>query len=444
MHIRRNLGVFVVLSAAYVILAGRMFRIIDRYAVNLLWWDAWDFDNATLFERHSLWQIFTWQHGAHRQGVGAILAKYLEPLFHWNTRIEDFAIGGIILAAATCALFLKTRLYGSPTYYDVVIPLLFFTPTQIETFMGNPSYGALPLFLIMLYCVAWTINNQYLRYAVVIFLNFLLIFTGFGLFMGFLTPLLLGISYLKSTRDSRARFVHTAFVALALASLALFFVGYQPTASAACFNNPVHHYTDYLWFFVLMYAKFLGKSGHGVTATILGAFVVALSAFALVQQTRATLRSGEKELPLNNVLPALLVSYCFIFCAAVAFGRICFGIDAAQANRYMTYLILGLLGLYFSALCIQQPRKRQGALALLALLALFTGIPVHSAERRTLRWYHDGKSSWRSCYLSQKDIAACDHQTNFWVYPSAEATHLKEKLDYLERNKLNLFADGTP
>src|SRR5208337_637173 len=93
-----------------VYLIERLFLLVDKYAVNIFFSDQWQFNNATVFERHTLWQIFTWQHCPHRQGVGGVLAKLMEPHFSWNSRTESFLIAGIVVAVMLFALLLKVRL----------------------------------------------------------------------------------------------------------------------------------------------------------------------------------------------------------------------------------------------------------------------------------------------------------------------------------------------
>ena len=67
--VERYLPHFLVLGA-YLLLGVRFFGLISRNAVNVLFWDPWDFDDATLFQQHSVWEMFRWQHGWHRQGLG--------------------------------------------------------------------------------------------------------------------------------------------------------------------------------------------------------------------------------------------------------------------------------------------------------------------------------------------------------------------------------------
>jgi len=77
------------------------------------------------------------------------------------------------------------------------------------------------------------------------------------------------------------------------------------------------------------------------------------------------------------------------------------------------------------------------------MLAIFVAIliPGHAHISQRAYWYTDGKRAWVRCYRQTEDIAYCDSATNFKIYPAAERTHLKEKLDYLKRNRLNLFAE---
>src|ERR1700739_1949559 len=152
-----------------LILVVRLLLQVSHYAVNIFFSDQWDLYNATLFEKHSLWEMFRWQHGPHRLGLGALLSKLAESHFRWNSRTEAFLATAIITVAALCALYLKTRLWGSLTIFDIAIPVIFFTPTQYESLWVTPDFahGPLPLFLVVLYCLALTCARALTRYALV-------------------------------------------------------------------------------------------------------------------------------------------------------------------------------------------------------------------------------------------------------------------------------------
>src|SRR5262249_20950276 len=129
-----------VVLAMFFALTGRLFQLISRYAVNIFFMDQWDFNEATLFQKHSLWEMFRWQHGPHRQGLGAIVEYLVEPFFGWSTRTESFLICGIVLLATVCALWLKWRLFGKLSIFDVCIPLILLSSLQYETLVITANF----------------------------------------------------------------------------------------------------------------------------------------------------------------------------------------------------------------------------------------------------------------------------------------------------------------
>ena len=207
------------MAGAFLFLAVRLFRQVSRYAVNIFYSDQWDFNDATLFQKHSLWEMFRWQHGPHRQGVGALLSKLVEPHFQWNSRVEAFLATGIVVIAALCALYLKTRLWGPLSFSDIAIPLIFFTPAQYENLWVTPnfSHGPLPLLLAVLYGLALTCERAVTRYGLALIVNFLAIYTGFGLFLGVITPVWLLLDYFLRRRAGQPS--NYVLIALAVSSL---------------------------------------------------------------------------------------------------------------------------------------------------------------------------------------------------------------------------------
>src|SRR5215472_1227326 len=250
---------WMVVGLAAVALAGRLFLLVNRYAVNIFFSDQWEFNDATLFESHSWWQVFNWQHGPHRQGLGGVLAKLIEPHFQWDSRIESWVVAGIFVLAMLLALWLKWRIFGTVEYYDVVIPSLFLTATQCEAIFGaaNFAHGSLPLLLIVVYCLAWPIRATLPRLLPVVFLNFLLIFTGFGLLMGPITPVALLASFCMSPYDRRRALLYAAAAAASLLSLTAFFLNYTWNPAVTCYDSALVSRTplDYAHFAALIYAN---------------------------------------------------------------------------------------------------------------------------------------------------------------------------------------------
>src|SRR5947207_5517575 len=95
-RVQSELGPFLLVCACYMVVGFKFFHFISRYSVNLFYWDHWDFENGPLFEHHSLWEIFRWQHGPHRQGLGGVVSALVDPLFHWSSRAQAFEAGILV------------------------------------------------------------------------------------------------------------------------------------------------------------------------------------------------------------------------------------------------------------------------------------------------------------------------------------------------------------
>src|SRR5205807_143853 len=134
-----------------------------------------------------------------------------------------------------------------------------FHPCAVGTLFVTPNFahGPFPLLLLVLYCLAWTAGKSTVRYPLILFVNFVTIYTGFGFFLGVLTPILLALDYWTSTPQARLpRKYFVAAVLLALASLGSFFLGYRFNADLDCFSLRPQSPASYLAFISLMFANF--------------------------------------------------------------------------------------------------------------------------------------------------------------------------------------------
>lgn len=433
---------FLVLGT-YLLMGVRFFHLISQYAVNVLFWDPWDFDDATLFQQHSIWEMFRWQHGWHRQGLGALLQKLIEPRIHWNGRYEAFFLGAVIVAVAVLALLLKMRLYGAIGCSDVIIPLLFLTPLQYEALVWspNPSQCSLPLLLTVLYCFSWLIRTYHWKYICISLVNFFLIYTGFGIFMGPVTPALLALDYYGNTRRRARKYrcSTAAALAISIASLASFFVHYKWTQGVDCrFPSTKYPVAD-IWFVALMFANAAGlKILSLAPATLIGSLVLLLFVAGLFITFKRLLAQKSDTWPRDAAIAALM-AYSAIFCLNASYARMCLGLAAAGNSRYTSYVILGLFGLYLYALSNRRRDIRVSLLLALLVFALLGARPLNRKDTQDLEHFSFGKRDWRECYLAQHDIYECDVLTHFQIHPHPEETHLQQKLDFLERNHLNLY-----
>jgi hypothetical protein len=439
--LRYRVGV-IIGASFFIILAARLLRLTYRYSVNIFFWDQWEFNNATLFQKHSAWQMFRWQHGPHRLGLGPLLSKMIEPYFHWNSRVESFVACGVVILAAACALWLKKRLFGDISIWDASIPIVYFSATQYESLFinSNLAHGPLPLLLITLYCLAWTVPDIFTRYVLVLALNFVTINTGFGLFLGFITPLLLVLDWVNLRTKPRARFYFAIALLIACASVALFFYGYTVQPAVSCFSFKLQTPLRYLWYVSLMFAHFFGVRGVDQLSILIGCLVILWLLWTLVAAVRSLLNSGTQSW-IQHVVPTTLVGYSLLFSINAAIGRLCLGFGSAQASRYSNYLALGIFGAYLHLLSFPALRLRRVLLAV-AMAALLTTLPIRAQDRGLMGFFSDIKRTWRSCYLAGGSISECDKEAGYQIVPEPEDV-LREKLNYLKRTGNNLYSGST-
>jgi hypothetical protein len=440
---RLRIGPVLAIAAAIAALGSRFFLVISKYSVNVFYLDQWEYLVPFFRNKPSTAELFFWQNGPHREGIGLIADKFLYPLTHWNARVDAFVVGGTIFAAMLLALRLKYRLFGTVSYADLAIPAIFLTLQQSEAMVAtpNPAYSGFPLLMIMLYCLVLLGRKRLLRYSLALALDFLLIYTGLGIFMGVVTiGVFLLECYWSWHHMTSAPFGQTlAGLVVAVASLASFFVRYTFWPAVDCFEFPHRHLLQYPRFTALMFSGFaVPRPLHASSATTVlgvGILLVLLGIFGW-----HVLRLGKDARGDAHMIGAVLLSYSLLFAANTAVGRVCLTMDAAFGSRYVTLLIPAFLAAHFYLLSKPWHGKQGFVLAVWALLLL----PAAVRRPGELRLYSNGKRNWANCYLRTENIDYCDQITNFSVHTSFEGIGLRQKLDYLKQHKLNLFYEPNP
>lgn len=445
---RESIAVRLWLALATVLLAYRFFHFIWLNAVNIPFWDQWDFLSSFFPGGHpTLSTLFLWQHGPPRLGLGLIADKYLYAATAWDVRAESLFIGACLFAAMLLALALARKLFGRFSWTDAAIPFIFLTLIQWETMILTPNagYSGVPMVLMLLYSLALLQPGYLSRYALLLALDFLLIYTGFGLFMGVITICVFVLECYWRLRRWTSMPASAPWLGLGLACAAqgCFFIHYTFAPAADCFTFPHAPFAPYLIFFTVMFANFSGiwiPPHYGwippITALrIAGALpMLVLAAVFFVQVYRLLKRGPGRRVKL---VAAVLIGYSGLFALNTAVGRACLGPSGAFGSRYSTLLIPAFLGLYLSFRELRMPpAPRVWATILVAILVVPGGVITPDSY---LFWVR-GKRAWAACYLEKNDIAACDASTHFQIYPQPATTRLKEKLDYLKQRRLSLFA----
>lgn len=443
---RENIEILVV-GAAYLILLVRLLWFVDQNAVNILFWDQWDFLTPLFNESKNLWGIYSHQHGPHRQGLGGLLMAVIYPLSDWNVRVEVFTSVGIMAFSCWMALLIKKRLWGKYSWTDIFIPMAFFTLLQFEIFIATPnlSHGSLPVFLVTLTAFLLTFENQIIRALGLASVVFLSTYTGFAIFSGILVMFLMVIFSVKSS-TTKIRFWNIAALAMSLIFFLSFFLHYQFMPAVDCFQFPHPRPFEYLEFSVAQFGCAWGIwNVSAYPQTLLLKQIITYSLFITILLIAAffafqTIRTQDKK----SVVIFYLSSFTIIFIFFTAIGRVCLGIEVSHASRYIPYTIPGMLALYFTFLIIGKLPEIPARIKTLLMLTLFMLMTFREVVtiRNTdaVNHYRDAKINWSKCYLENNDINYCNEKVSFQVYPNND--RIKDKLEYLKVRKLNFFKEN--
>ena len=429
--------------------AARLLWMIDRHAVNVPFWDQFTLYQA-FADGAGPWELFRWQHGPHRQGVAFWLTWAIATASGWNTRAEAFAVGLAVCGATALALGLRRRLFGALHAGDAAIPLLILTPAQYGIFLHTPnlSHGAAPLFGLLLLCAAFTLESGGRRYAALVALDFALLHTGFGIFVGALTPPLLILLALHERRAAAASAaplpdgrLPALAVALSLTSVGVFLWGLERDpglAAASGARPPAGAYAAYVG---LMFANVLGlKAVTGLHAWIGGAVALVALGVAAEQASRL-LRGHPRPAPCCAILT--LLSFTLLYAAVTAFGRLPLGVSGAQATRYVPLMVPAFLGLYLRLQEVGRPRVRRALLGLAVAAIAWATIPMRAPEARFVEHLSRGKRAWVEAYLATGSVATADARSGLRLFPH-DAPEFPRILAHMREQGLGFFADPPP
>ena len=445
---RTSLLVGLVTSA----LAFRLYLLVDRFSVSLVFWDQWDFLDG-LFRGAGPWELFRWQHGPHRQGVGALLYAVLYPATQWSARAEAFVALGCIGLACLVALSLKVRLAGRIHLTDTFLPLAFFSISSWEIFTGaqNLSNGPVPILLVSLAAAAALHPSPWPRAALLSVLGGLGLFTGFALFLVPSIGLWLFVETVRPSGVQGERPAAIAGILFLLASAALFLHGYRILPAADCFAFPHRPLSDYGVFLAGLSGRAWGifypspKRALVLKGIASLGLLLAVATVALGTLADRIRRPRQAASPLPRCL-FLLCSFSALFAVFTAIGRVCLGPAASFASRYTIYSVPGMLGLYLAALLLPRRARAGTALAAALLLVLIVKERGWALDWDVAGWAGNKKADWARCYRETRDVAGCDARTGFAIYPEArrDLAQVPEKLRFLETNGLSLFATPPP
>lgn len=427
-------------AAVFFAMGWRQQAFVDRYAVNVMYWDQWGI-YGPMFEERGWWAGFDYQHGPHRQGAGFLVTRVLAEASDWNSRWDAFGVSWVLIAATAAGLALAWRCGARTGTALVAVPLLYLNIRQYEQFAGpsNISHGAMPLLLLTLYALAWFVKTRGMRLGLLAGLTFLAIFTGFGFYVGAISLALFALEGVQRAREKDWRGAAYAGLALVavLASWALFFQNYRDeTASSGC-NEALAQAGQTMHFVGVMLANSHGVWGTGWVATSTGLLLYAILVALCLYQGTQLARKGVTQAEPHRVAIFSLAAFVAMYCVSAALGRLGEGIESARASRYVTLMIPAGL-----AISLQLAIWSRGKIALLmgsgyVLFLLWGTIQLRAADLKLAEEFRTGREVWARSYLESHDMRKANELAGREIFPGSTVWN---QLDYLEKHRLNFFS----
>ncbi len=439
-EVRRSMPPWLVQFPACVLIALPFLlgvQFVHSYGVNVPWEDEWvgvlpffeKWDAGTL----SFWDFWA-QHSEHRIVFARMLEVALGLISNWNVVLEMYA-SQVILALALGALlyaFCRTCAVKLRLWMAIPMAFLVFSLRQHQPFLmgdGIPhivvsaSVVGAYLCLNLLNDAKW-IALKFI--AAILFATVATYSSGQGLLVWPVGLLPLVVSTLPKQWKIT---LLASWAGMGIFEWVAYFWGYVKPA----YHPPLAFSPEY-------FATLGGGALFPVllAATTAGTIILILAAVALLFARQ------ERKLADYSFWIAL-IGYGVLVQAQITVSRCGFGTPQALSSRYAATTLLTVIGLYglLSALCAEKtqpaaPAMWGGLLSLVVVGLVMSTAEGHQsgAQQKQLREYYTFVFSTGS---SQPDAAIPPKAMAF-----AEPDYMREKMAYLEKRHLNIFAPGGP
>lgn len=428
---------------AFVILSTVVFAFTYRYAVNLVFWDEWDYFTP-LWTNGSLKDLFFWQHGPHRMGVGYWIIAAIAKLTAWNSVAQAFGSAVFLVATAVIYYILKLKLTGRTHFLDLIFPILGLSLVHYEVLIaGNIALNAFPLFGVSVFALVYaSALRSWVKQALLILITAAVTFSGFGVFWCLVHIGLILYEEIKIRKIRASKICSVLFLCLLL--YLMFGPGYRHDSGASCPTCPSPKFYQYIIFMLSGFAKlFAFYQGVPLAVQVLVAFAF------LIFSIRFFYRRGVKKLrdSISPVLPAL-IAFSVIFIAAAALGRAGLSSTGGRESRYMCYLLPAVFACYIWI--AQQPAmdtavgwyKKSG---IWFAVLLFSTYPYHAAFNydHYHGFYFSIKEKWLKSFRANQNLEQADREAGGKIFPDYNNPAFQRGMKYLKENRFNLFRDSS-
>ncbi len=423
-----------------VILSFRYVVMLEDSVFNLLMLDQWYFLNPVL-QKESWIDIFRWQHGPHRQGLGGLIQAIIYPASDWNVLWESVVSVGFLAITGVLALLLKKRISGRWHYADIGIPFLFLSFRYYENVLINLSHGVIPVLTVILSGYVLTLRPSRYQSALLALLVLVGVYSGFAFFNSILVlGIFFVLAFQRWNTDLKAN--NLIFLLAAILGFASFFYDYTFIPAVDCFDLQFLPVDRYISFIGLLVQRGLGLQFiKNVANPNLHFLADVFSYLFLVSQIMLSLWMAYLfifQKKKHSAALFLLSTFTLLFWVFTAIGRICLGEFAATAPRYIIYSVPGMLAIYIAISSeMVKIRFRQELISLFTIAILFGEWKSDKLVRENLNEYKNAKIVWRTCYMEKKEIQRCNEEAKVVIVH--DEPFIRKMLQKMEQQKIHFF-----
>jgi hypothetical protein len=406
---------------------------IRSFGVNVVYWDQWDFIPyiEKMFQHNlSLSDLFQ-QHNEHRLFFPRIIMLILAYFSNYNNLYEMY----FSWTLAVLILILIFTMY-KPSFKVSIKSLIYFIPISFIIFNFRQYENILWGFQLQIYLgvLGFLFALYMLGESNELCLNFLLAILGGILasysFANGLATWPVGLFFLLISNKERKLAYFWSLAGILV--MGLYFSGWaHPSGHPSIFfilNKPF----DGVLYLLVNIGSSLAHDKH--TAVGVGIFLVIVLFIELIYLY-------EFNIFRSNSMWLSLILFSLISSVITTVGRAGFGAEQALSSRYVTFTLIGVIGIYILALNLYNMKSHD------RILAILFGVVVSILIIGSITGYTSGISAGKSLKEARLDSAyylktyKLQPDYNFQGLYHSPRT-IRSKAPFLETYNLNAFTDN--
>ena len=316
---------------------------VGNNAVDIPFWDEWDLTEVVT-EKTSISDILLYQHNDHKIGVGLLIIKILANLSGWSQIWEIKFVSFLIIISCLITLFIKKIISKRIDFFDLFIPLVFLNIFQYANISeGFQITYVLPLFFLCVWLLALRIKNNIIKFFILTVFALLGTYSSLkGIFLPIITIVFLIFNYSQYKNSKKRIFTITLLANITI--ILSFFIGYTIRPQAEVDLNSLISFETVKFLLTTIAYGFFYLANNCFIDYLIASFLLLIIFFFLAKGLYKIYMTKEIN---NSLVGVILIVYALMYIVTITLGRSELGLNAALSSRFVTFLMLLPIGLFF-------------------------------------------------------------------------------------------------